>query len=292
MSNALNKLPIVSIVTPSYNQGRFVEKTIQSVLLQDYQDLEYIIIDGGSTDDSMDIIRKYEDRLDYWVSERDRGQAHAINKGFARAHGEIFGWLNSDDFLLPGAIRHIVEMRQKNPKAVAWVGGCYRIDPDGRILSKVIPNGLDRDSLADWGGRGYFHQPSCFFAAEAWHKRGLLDETLDFTFDLDLWLRLLSLGPFTSTVRVISAAIIHKDAKTQAQRLEMHAETIAVQFRHGYREAAILRLVGLLERPSLPSQMRGILQSRLRGLARRLMFWNRDEEPRYVQFPSHWSKKG
>ncbi|MFX0194956.1 MAG: glycosyltransferase family 2 protein [Candidatus Hodarchaeota archaeon] len=287
----MKKLPIVSIVTPSYNQGHFIEHTIQSVLLQRYPNLEYMIIDGGSTDGSVDIIRKYEDRLDYWASQKDRGQAHAINKGFAKAHGEIFGWLNSDDFLLPGAIWHIVEMRQKYPKAVAWVGGCYRIDPDGRILSMVIPNGLDRDSLADWGSRGYFHQPSCFFAAQAWHKRGLFDENLHFTFDLDLWLKLSTMGTFASTAEIISAAIIHKDAKTQAQRLEMHAETIAVQFKHGYREAAIKRLMGLLERPPLNSQIRRILKSRLRGFARRLIFWKRDEKPRYVQFPSDWAER-
>jgi glycosyltransferase involved in cell wall biosynthesis len=245
MNSNAKKMPTVSIVTPSYNQGPFIEETIRSVLLQGYPNLEYIIIDGGSTDGSTDIIRRYDDRLIYWVSEKDRGPAHAINKGFARAHGEIFGWLNSDDFLLPEAVSRIVEMHKKYPTAVAWIGGCYRIDPDGRILSSIIPNGLDRDSLADWGHRGFFYQPSCFFSAQAWHKTGPLDEGLHLAFDLDLWLRLSSVGSFASSAEIISAAIIHKDAKTQAQRLEMHAEAIAVQFKHGYREAAINRLVGL-----------------------------------------------
>jgi len=281
-----NRFPLISIVTPSLNQGAYIEENIKSVLNQNYPNCEQIIIDGGSTDGSVDIIRKYEDRLTYWVSEKDRSAAHAINKGFARAHGEIFGWLNSDDFLLPGAVSHILEMRRKYPTAVAWVGGCYRIDPYGRILTRVIPEGLTRDSLADWGNRGFFYQPSCFFTAQAWYKISPLDETLHFAFDLDLWLRLSSMGAFASTAETISAAIIHKDAKTQAQRTAMHAETIAVQVKHGYQEEAINRLVRLLERPSLNSQIRRILKARLRGLARRLIFWNSNEESRYVQFPS------
>jgi len=283
-------MPTVSIVTPSYNQGPFIEETIRSVLLQEYPNLEYIIIDGGSTDGSVDIIRKYADRLDYWVSEKDRGPAHAVNKGFARAHGEIFSWLNSDDFLLPEAISRIVEMHRKYPTAVAWIGGCYRIDPDGRILSNILPNGLDRDSLADWGHRGFFYQPSCFFSAQAWHKTGPLDEGLHLAFDLDLWLRLSPIGAFVSTSEIISAAIIHKDAKTQAQRADMHAETTAIQIKYGYQEAAIKRLVDLLERPSLNNQIKGILWAKLTGLARRLIFRKENDEPQYVQFPSAWLK--
>ena len=129
------QLPLIAIVTPSYNQAQFLEEAILSVVNQDYPNLEYIVIDGGSTDGSVDIIRKYEDRLAYWVSEPDRGQAHAINKGFAKADGEIFNWLNSDDCLLPGAVRRVVETRRRYPTAVAWVGGCHRIRPDGRILN-------------------------------------------------------------------------------------------------------------------------------------------------------------
>jgi glycosyltransferase involved in cell wall biosynthesis len=292
MGNPVNKLPIVSIVTPSYNQGQFIEETIRSVLLQGYPNLEYIIIDGGSTDGTADIVRKYEDRLTYWVSEKDNGPAQAINKGFARAEGQILAWLNSDDFLLPGAIGRIVEIRKNNPSAVALVGGCYRINPTGRILSVVIPQGLNRDCLADWGHGGFFYQPSCFFAAEAWYETGPLDENLLFAFDLDFWLRLSSMGAFASTAEIISAAIIHKDAKTQAHRLEMRAETIAVQVKHGYQEAAINRLVRWLEDPSLNSRIREVLRARLRDLASRLAFWKMNEQPQYVQFPSDRFTKG
>jgi glycosyltransferase involved in cell wall biosynthesis len=112
-----SELPKISIVTPSFNQGRFIEKTILSVIEQDYPNLEYIIIDGGSTDESVEIIKKYEKHLAYWVSEPDRGQSHAINKGFERATGEIFGWLNSDDWYHPGALKALAEAFAANPEA-------------------------------------------------------------------------------------------------------------------------------------------------------------------------------
>ena len=110
--------PKISVVTPSYNQGKFIEETIRSILLQSYPNLEYIIIDGGSTDDSVQIIRKYEQWLTYWVSEPDRGQAHAINKGFARCTGELMGWINSDDSLFPNALHYLAVAHQKQPQAI------------------------------------------------------------------------------------------------------------------------------------------------------------------------------
>lgn len=287
------QLPLISIVTPSYNQAQFLEETILSVVNQDYPNLEYIVIDGGSTDGSVDIIRKYADQLAYWVSEDDRGQAHAINKGFARARGEILGWLNSDDFYLPRAISRVARMRHEHPKAAAWIGGCYRIDPSGKILSTVIPRGLDPEILADWGHQAFFYQPSCFFAARAWDEVGPLDEGLHFALDVDLWLRLSTVGHFASTPEVISAAIIHQDAKTQAQRLDMHVEAIVVQVTHGYREVARDRLARLSDRPSLRSQARGLLKARLKALAQHLPSWTRAEPAQRVPFPSaHLSSTG
>lgn len=280
------QLPLISIVTPSYNQAQFLEETILSVVNQDYPNLEYFVIDGLSTDGSVDIIRKYTDQLAYWVSEEDKGQAHAINKGFAHARGEVLGWLNSDDFLLPGALAHVADTIRKQPRSVAWVGGCYRIDPNGRILSTVMPRRLDRASLADWGYRGFFYQPSCFFSAQAWHETGGLDESLRFALDLDLWLRLSALGDFVPTAEIISAAIIHEDAKTQAQRLDMHVETIALQVKYGYQETATRRLEDLLETRSALRQTKRFLRAALETLARCLHFWTTREPTRHLQFPS------
>jgi glycosyltransferase involved in cell wall biosynthesis len=234
--------PRISIVTPSYNQGQFIEETIRSVLLQGYPDLEYIIIDGGSDDGSVEIIRKYEPWLAYWVSEPDRGQSHAINKGFRQASGQIYNWINSDDFLLRGAVCHIVNLYQQVPTAVAWVGACHRLDSEGQILNTVVPKNLDQESIADWGHRGFFYQPACFFSAEAWHQAGTLDEDLYIAMDLDLWLRLSVLGEFAKTSRVLSAATIHEEAKTRISRADMYAETFRVQCRYGYDQLAKERL--------------------------------------------------
>lgn len=260
--------PKMTIVTPSYNQGQFLEGTIRSVLLQGYPNLEYIVMDGGSTDNSVEIIRKYEPWLTYWVSQKDGGQSDAINRGLNRATGDVLSWLNSDDLLLPNALNHVAALYQKHPQAAAWVGGCYRVTPDQRVLSTELPKNLTRDDLADWWYTGFFYQPSCFFASSAWEKVGGLDEDLKFAMDLDLWLRLAVEGKFIPTTEIISAAIIHDEAKTQAQWAEMHAETIAVQIKHGYLEIATHRLKDVIKSASLRRQTRRILRNSLEKMRR------------------------
>jgi len=180
--------PLVSIITPSFNQGPFLEATILSVLEQDYENIEYIVIDGGSSDNSIEIIQKYSDRIAYWVSEKDRGQTEAINKGFARAHGSILAWLNSDDTYNPGAVSEAVEFLTTHPDIGLAYGDLNFIDEQDRIVGKFAAAQTDLRKLR----RGYVHipQPAAFFRAADWQKVGPLDPSFFFAMDYDLWVRL------------------------------------------------------------------------------------------------------
>lgn len=184
--------PKISIVTPSYNQGNFLEETIRSVLLQNYPNLEYIIIDGGSTDNSVDIIKKYEPWLTYWVSEKDRGQSHAINKGFQRSTGEILAWLNSDDIYLPGTLRTVASKMRGNRGAELVIGERLNIDSEGKFMSRQLlgryPVTLFQSLYLE---RWPFYQESVFWRRRIWTQAGPLSEDYYFAFDLDFFLRCL-----------------------------------------------------------------------------------------------------
>ncbi|GAM09746.1 chondroitin synthase [Geobacter sp. OR-1] len=211
----MTSLPKISIVTPSFNQGRFIEKTILSVIEQDYPNLEYIIIDGGSTDESVEIIKKYEKHLVYWVSEPDRGQSHAINKGFDRATGEIFGWLNSDDWYHPGALNAVAEAFTANPDAGAVVGGGDYVDEGGMVIVRTVPSVVTVDTICTWFD-SHFWQPSCFFTNVVWGKCGPLDESLDLAMDIDLWLKIAKEFTFSTIEEILSSSLRHATAKTVA----------------------------------------------------------------------------
>ena len=180
--------PKISIVTPSFNQGQFIEETIRSVLLQNYPNVEYIIIDGGSTDETIKIIKKYEPWLKYWVSEPDRGQSHAINKGFEICSGEIFNWLCSDDIFLPKAFEQVaLNIDPVNP---CWlIGGAYRYDEKSKTTSKKLPiTSFDIINFLLWHSRS-IAQPSVFWNGLLQSKVGSLSEKLNYCMDLDLWFR-------------------------------------------------------------------------------------------------------
>lgn len=207
--------PRISIVTPSFNQGRFLEQTILSVLTQGYTNLEYIVVDGGSTDDSVEIIRRYEHHLAYWVSEPDKGQSQAINKGFALATGEIFAWLNSDDRYAPGSLQAVVEAFAVNPQAGVVVGAGEYVDERGNAIRLTVPGDISLESIYAWFD-GYFWQPSCFFTREAWRECGPLDEALEYAMDLDLWLKMAKKFRFASIGALLSTSLKHPGAKSTA----------------------------------------------------------------------------
>jgi glycosyltransferase involved in cell wall biosynthesis len=187
-----NSWPKITIVTPSYQQGQFLEETIRSVLLQNYPNLEYIVIDGGSTDNSVEIIRKYEPWLSYWVSEKDRGQSHAINKGLDRATGEIIQWINSDDVLRANALLEVSEQFLSNPDGNCLIAPTWAFGQNDRVLAPtpVFPN-LRRTVSA-----ARINQPGTFFRAEAFRVITPLKEELHYMMDLHMWLRyLLLFGP-------------------------------------------------------------------------------------------------
>ncbi len=184
--------PRVSVVTPCYNHGQFLEETIRSVLLQGYPNLEYIIIDGGSTDNSVEIIKKYEPWLAYWISEKDRGQSHAINKGFARATGELVGWMNSDDIYFPDAINTVVTYWLANGKPISLITGTKLKGTSSLdTISKLEQSPYTIRHLIE---KNIIEQPSTFYPLSLLKEVGYIDERYRMSMDYDLWLRMARYG--------------------------------------------------------------------------------------------------
>jgi glycosyltransferase involved in cell wall biosynthesis len=187
--------PKVSIVTPSFNQGQYLEETIRSVLDQGYPNLEYIIIDGGSTDDSAEIIRKYERHLAYWVSEKDRGQTHAINKGMARATGDILAYLNSDDYYLPGALERVARHAIKHPEVDLIHGRCRYVDERGAKIGGQFASITEYREIVDlwgvWWAKRQFVQPEVFWTRRIAETIGPFCEDLHWVMDYEYWVRML-----------------------------------------------------------------------------------------------------
>ena len=217
--------PKVSIVTPSLNQGQFIEETIRSVLLQGYPDLEYLVVDGGSTDDTIDIVKKYGHWISHWESEPDRGQSHAINKGFARAKGEIVAWLNSDDFYLPGAVAAAARFLTAHPEAALVYGQVRVVD----IKSKCLRIGPARKfTLEEAFFESPIPQPAAFMRASAVRAAGDLDESYHFSMDYDLWLRLAREGAVRSEAEPWAAFRWHLGSKTYRGRVSGLEDRIRV----------------------------------------------------------------
>lgn len=234
--------PKISIVTPSYNQGDYIEKTITSVLDQNYPNLEFIVIDGGSTDQTVEILKKYSGRLTYWCSEKDNGQSDAINKGLAISTGEIFNWLCSDDYLEPGSLSKIAEAYQAAPQASGWVGACRWVDSTYKSLWTFYPHSLDFVNFAQNFNGKQLSQPSCFLNARILKEIGGVDQSFTYAMDFDLWLRMLQKGIFAIGSGIWSTYYFHSEAKTVKNKELSCLEACKVQNRYGYSHAAEKRL--------------------------------------------------
>jgi glycosyltransferase involved in cell wall biosynthesis len=211
--------PLISIVTPSFNQARFLEKTMQSILSQGYPALEYIVVDGGSTDGSVEIIERYADRLKWWCSGPDGGQAEAIAKGFDHSTGEVLCWVNSDDVLLPGALHAVGDYFRSNPTAEVVTGAAYCIDEVDRPLRRLFQCTYTRGVRASAArfrcyGQDGVYQPATFWRSSAYLAVGGMRKTLSFALDLDLFTRLAERQRFGVVSRYLACFRIHAASKS------------------------------------------------------------------------------
>ena len=244
--------PLVSIITPSFNQGEFIEETIKSVLAQTYRPIEYIVMDGGSVDETKDILSRYSGRLS-WVSEKDGGQGDAVNKGFARARGEILGWLNSDDTYEPIAVSTVVRYFQEHPDVVMVYGDAYHMDKKGRVTTQYPTEPFSLKRLWRFS---FLCQPAVFIRSEVFREVGPLDISLQVAMDYDYWCRIgLNYGArrigFLQGVHLANSRLYY-EAKTLRLRKSVYREAMLVQKKHfgrihpkwifGYFKRFVLRI--------------------------------------------------
>ena len=228
---ALRATPKVSIVMPSYNQGQFLEASIRSVLKQSYPNIEYIAVDGGSKDDSPAILQKYQQHFAWWVSEKDKGHADALNKGFAHATGEILAWLNSDDIYLPNAVTEAVGILQEHPEVGMVYADADLIDNSGATVGQFAARQTDYRRLL----RGSVHIPQAttFFRADLWRQVGPLDLSLFFSFDYDLWVKLAKVSRLLYVPKRWAQFRIHDDGKTLVNDDRCYPDMLRVLQREG-----------------------------------------------------------
>ena len=256
--------PKLSIVTPSYNQARFLERTLRSVLDQGYENLEYIVVDGGSTDGSVEILERYSDRLAWWVSEKDDGQTDALNKGLRRATGDIVAYINSDDHYLPGAFDAAVEALAQSD-ALWAVGAARFVDPDDRLISVWRPAPPVRRRvwwlLGPWG----VPQAATFWRRGAFDRHGLFREDMHYVFDTEFGLRLAFAGELPVLIdRELAARVEHEEAKSwdlrpfeeeQKRFIELYRSRLTRRERVSLVTAQVLRGVGFFRATSAASRL-------------------------------------
>lgn len=232
----------ITVVTPSYNQGMYIEETILSVLSQkgDFQ-LEYMVFDGGSTDNTVEVLKKYEDRLQ-WISERDHGQSHAVNKGFIKATGDIVGWLNSDDIYEQGALQKVMSVFEGNNECQWVVGKCRIINEEGQEIRENITRykdkWIDRYSYDRLLMENFISQPAVWFRKSFLDEVGPLDESLRYTMDYDLWLRMGRIKNPMIKDDYLASFRYYRDSKT-GRELESslrELERLSVRYSNGRKD--------------------------------------------------------
>jgi len=276
-------VPIITVVTPSFNQGRFIEETIKSVISQEGDfHLEYLIMDGGSTDETVEIIRKYDRLIKEgkwplkcrgiefrWVSEKDNGQADAVNKGFKIAKGEVLGWLNSDDTYLPGAFGKVLRYFRDNEDVMMVYGEGYHIDERGGIIERYPTEPFDRQRFAR---ACFICQPTVFLRREVLKEAGMLDAGLQYCMDYDYWMRISERDKIGFLPEYLANSRLYPETKTMSKRVEAYGEAketvkkhygfVPDTWRYGYAYWRVERWVGA------DSRIKRILL----GIFRRVLF--------------------
>ena len=268
----MSDIPLVSIITPSFNQAAFLEQTIRSVLEQDYPSIEYLVIDGGSSDGSVEIIKRYADRLAWWVSEKDNGQAEAINKGFARAKGEYIAWLNSDDYYQPGAISAAVAVLQQHPEAGIVFGDVQVVDKGGRVLNNLHYGNWGLNELMTFHIIG---QPAVFMRRSVLEKAGHLDLSYHYMLDHHLWLRMGLQADLVYVPQLWAGAHYHEDCKNFLQAAEFGQDAY--------------RIADWLQSDPRFSERRGVLAPYIKAGAERINgFYLLDAKEYTKSFRAYW----
>jgi glycosyltransferase involved in cell wall biosynthesis len=238
--NSHSQLPIVSIITPSYNQVRYLEEAIRSVLSQDYPNIEYIIVDGGSTDGSVEIIKRFADQLTWWVSEPDQGQADAINKGFLHASGDIIAWLNSDDSYLPGTVSKAVSYLMDHPEVGMVYAEANLVDGSGKILGQFPAQQTNLERML----RGSVHIPqqTTFYRADIWKKVGGLNPSFYFAMDYDLWVRIAKISQPVYVKQLWANFRLHGEGKSIISDDRCYPEMLRVYQREKGNKLSLLAI--------------------------------------------------
>lgn len=226
--NSANNDPLVTIVTPSFNQGKFIEATIKSVMHQDYSNIQHLVFDGGSKDKTLEILERYKNTLTY-TSEKDDGQTHAINKGFQAANGEIIGWLNSDDIYEPGAVKTAIEYLKAHSEVMMIYGKGAHINENGEFMEWIPAETFNYKRLAEIC---FICQPTVFFRADIMKEIGLLDESLEYCMDYDFWIRLGKKLKIDYIPIHLANTRLYGDTKTLGSPLPVHAEIIKTVRKH------------------------------------------------------------